>query len=104
MKNKKPAILMFALIAGLFAFNNFEGGSIKGRVIPSDGASEVWAMSSTDTLKAQISQGAFEITDAKAGTYRLMIDAKEPFKDVVRDGIIVSEGGVIDLGEIQLEK
>lgn len=95
---------MLAAIAGLFAFINFEGGSIKGRVIPSDGASQVWAMSSTDTLKAQISQGAFEITDAKAGTYRLMIDANEPFKDVVRDGIIVSEGGVIDLGEIQLEK
>jgi len=104
MKNNRPAIWMLALVAGLFAFNNYEGGSIKGRVLPADGASQVWAMSATDTVKSEIAQGVFELINVKAGTYRVMIDANEPFKDAVRDGIIVSEGSNIDLGEIQLEK
>jgi hypothetical protein len=33
-----------------------------------------------------------------------MIDANEPYKDIVRDGIQVSDGSATDLGEIQLEK
>ncbi len=56
MKNKKTGLLaIITIVAGLFAFTIFQGGSIKGKVIPADGASQVWAMSNTDTLKAAIS-------------------------------------------------
>ena len=86
MKNKKIYFLTTIAIAGaLFAFTTFQGGSIKGKVIPADGASQVWAISNTDTLKAAISQGNFEITRAKAGTYKVYIDAIDPYKDVVKE-------------------
>src|SRR6478672_11740057 len=105
MKNKKNSSLaLIVLAAGLFAFATLQGGSIKGKIIPADGASQVWAISSTDTLKAAISQGNFEISRAKAGTYKVFIDAIDPYKDVVKDGVQVNDGGTVDLGEIQLTK
>ena len=105
MKNiqlKFAAFVIMLLV--LYSFIRFDGGTIKGRIIPTDAASQVWAMSATDTLKAAISQGSFEIMNAKAGTYRIYIDATDPFKDVVKEGVRLTDGGIVDLGEIQLVK
>jgi hypothetical protein len=105
MKNKKASFFsIIGIAAGLFAFTTLQGGSIKGKVIPADGASQVWAISNADTLKAAISQGNFEITRAKAGTYKVYIDAIDPYKDIVKDGVQVNDGSTVDLGEIQLTK
>ena len=90
--------------AGLFAFNATKSGSIKGTVTPADAASTAWAVSSTDTLKAPIDKGAFEITNAKAGTYKVIIEAKPPFKNAAKDGITVSDGQSTDAGEIKLQQ
>jgi hypothetical protein len=79
-------------------------GSIRGKIIPADGASQVWAMSDMDTVSASINQGSFEISNAKAGTYKVYIDAVEPYRDFIRNGVQVNDGGSVDLGEIQLEK
>jgi len=105
MKNKKTSLFAIMTMAvGFSAFTILQGGSIKGKIIPADGASQVWAISTTDTLKAAISQGNFEISRAKAGTYKVFIDAIDPYKDVVKDGVQVNDGGTVDLGEIQLTK
>jgi hypothetical protein len=105
MKTKKTGFFtLIAIAAGLFAFATLQGGSIKGKIMPADGASQVWAISNIDTLKAAISQGNFEISRAKAGTYKVYIDAIDPYKDVVKDGVQVNDGGTVDLGEIQLTK
>jgi hypothetical protein len=105
MKNRKTSFVsMIAIAVSLIAFTTMQGGAIKGKIIPADGASQVWAISSVDTLKAVISQGNFEITRAKAGTYRVYIDAIDPYRDVVKDAVQVNDGGTVDLGEIQLTK
>jgi len=104
MKNIITCILIFATFAGFFGFRVFTNGGIKGIIIPADGASQVWAISSSDTLKAAISQGTFQISNAKQGTYKIYIDAIEPYKDVVKEGVQVTENGTVDLGEIQLTK
>jgi len=105
MKNIKATLLGLAVaVCGLFAFNNFQAGSIKGTINPPDAAKEVWAVSATDTLKAPVNNGAFEITNAKAGTYKVMVDATDPYKDAVKDGVQVSDGQATDVGEIKLEK
>src|ERR1700674_830102 len=90
--------------AGLFAFNSMRAGSIKGTVSPAEGASRAWAESSTDTLKALIVNGAYEITDAKPGVYKVIIEAKPPFKNAAKDGVNVSDGQTADAGDIRLEK
>ena len=91
-------------VAGLFAFSNLRSGSIKGTVSPSDGAARAWAESSTDTLRAPIINGAYEITDAKPGAYKIIIEAKPPYKNAAKDGITVADGQAADAGEIKLEK
>jgi len=104
MKNAKKYFALLALVITFSAFIIFAGGMIKGKVLPADGAAQVWAISSSDTSKAAISQGTFEISNLKQGTYKIYIDAIDPYRDVVRDGIQVSENGTVDLGEIQLTK
>ena len=90
--------------SGLFAFTFLRGGSIKGTVTPPEGGVRAWAESATDTLKAPIINGAYEISDAKPGTYKIIIEAKPPYKNIAKDGIMVSDGQTADAGEIKLEK
>jgi hypothetical protein len=102
--NVKLAAVTIAA-AGLFAFNSLTSGSIKGTVSPAEGGVRAWAESSSDTLKAPILNGAYEITDAKPGTYKIVIEAKPPYKNAAKDGpVAVRDGQTSDAGEIRLEK
>ncbi len=105
MKNSRIGIgaLAFATM-GIFAFSNLSTSSIKGSVSPGEGAMAVWAISGKDTLKAPIANGNFDISIDKTGTYTVIVDAVPPYKDAVRDGIVVSEGQPADIGVIVLEK
>jgi hypothetical protein len=62
------------------------------------------AVSSTDTLKAAINEGTFTISDVPAGTYRVIIEAKPPYKNAAKDGVTVTDGQTTDVGEIKLEQ
>lgn len=99
----KLAVITVAA-AGLFAFSNLRSGSIKGTVSPADGATRAWAESSTDTLRALVINGAYEITDAKPGVYKIIIEAKPPYRNAAKNDITVSDGKAADAGEIKLEK
>jgi hypothetical protein len=90
--------------AGLFAFTQMKEGSIRGTVTPADGAVRAWAESATDTLRAPIVNGSYEITNAKPGTYKVVIEAKPPYRNIAKDGIMVNDGQAADAGEIKLEK
>ena len=101
---KTSLVAISIATAGLFAFKGIDTGSIKGTVTPADGATKAWALSSTDTLKADIQAGGFEITGAKAGTYRLIIEAKPPYKNTAKDNIVVNDGQPTNVGEIKLNQ
>src|ERR1700761_9136863 len=100
----RGAVIGVMAATGLFAFTHFRGGSIRGSVMPSDGGVRAWAESSTDTLKAPIINGSYEITDAKPGTYKIIIEAKPPYRNIAKDGLTVNDGQSTDAGEIRLEK
>ena len=103
-KIKHSLVTITVMAAGLFAFTNFEAGAIRGRVTPADGAFHVMAISGRDTVTANITLGEFLINSVKPGSYIVIIDAHAPYRDVVRDGIVVTDGNVVDLGEIQLPR
>lgn len=88
--------------AGLFAFKSIDNGSIKGTVTPAEGATRAWALSTTDTLRADIKSGGFEIANVKAGTYRVIIEAKPPYKNTAKDNVKVADNQPTDVGEIKL--
>src|SRR4030095_5012802 len=93
-------------VAGLFAFTNIkiDAGSIRGTVAPADGAVRAWGVSGTDTLKSAIKDdGALLISDAKAGVYRVIIEAKPGYKNAAKENVTVVEGEPTDVGEIKLE-
>ncbi len=105
MKRAKLTLAALGIVAaGLFAFNVITNGSVKGTVSPADAAVRALAISGADTLKADIANGAFEIGEAKPGTYQVIIEAKAPYKNAVKDGVEVKEGEATDLGEIKLEQ
>jgi hypothetical protein len=92
------------IAAILFAFTFLRAGSIKGTISPSDAGVRAWAESATDTLRAPIINGSYEITDAKPGAYKVIIEAKPPYRNIAKDGIMVNDGQPTDVGEIRLEK
>ena len=103
-KMKLTALVLGTMTAGLFAFTAIDTGSIKGTVSPADGAVQAWALSASDTLKAPINNGAFSIDNVKPGDYRLIIEAKPPYKNQAKEGVSVKDGVPTDVGEIKLEK
>jgi hypothetical protein len=89
---------------GIFAFGALQPGSIKGTVAPAEGGVRAWAESATDTAKAAIVNGAYEIMDVKPGAYKVIIEARPPYMNAVKTGITVIDGQSTDAGETKLEK
>jgi ketosteroid isomerase-like protein len=88
----------------VLAFRSSDGGTISGKVAPLDGANKVWAVRGTDSLKTDIADGTFSVQGAEEGTYTVIINAKQPFRNVTISDVRVEEGKVTDLGEIRLEQ
>ncbi len=106
MKNIKLALVALGISSGaLFSFNAMQTNSIKGTVTPADKALRAWAVSPTDTLKADVQNGTFEIKDVKAGTYSVIIEAQEPFANTRKKDVVVdAQQATTDVGEIKLQQ
>lgn len=89
-------------VAGLFSWSVGQS-AIVGTVSPADGAESVWAISGTDSAKGIISSGSFSLS-VKPGVYKLFVDAKEPYKDVLLENLEVRQGQPFDAGEIVLQR
>jgi hypothetical protein len=103
MKSLKLGATAIAAVL-LLAFARQRMGSIKGTVTPLDAGVRAWAESATDTLRAPILNGSYEISNAKSGAYKIIIEAKPPYRNIVRDGLMVTDGQETDAGEIRLDK
>src|SRR5436853_2889431 len=105
MKNTKFAAFAAGIVAlGLSAYTQLKTNSIKGTVAPADKAVKAWAISPTDTLSAPVTNGSFEIQNAKAGNYSIIIEAQDPYANTRKKDVEVKDGSVTDVGEIQLQK
>lgn len=103
----KKNIFFFAMMVvaiALFSFTMKFAGGIKGTVSPAESAGTVWLYSGSDSTSAQTSQGAFEFPGLAAGNYKIVVEAKAPYKNYVKENIAVADSGVVDLGTIQLEQ
>lgn len=89
-------------IAGLLSLKSPQS-TITGSVVPADGANGIWAVSEKDSARgAIINTGSFSLS-VKPGIYKLIIDARTPYKDVVLENIEVKEQPT-DVGQIVLQK
>jgi len=94
--------IVAASVATLFSFTVSQT-AITGKVTPVDGAETVWAIGTTDSTKGAISAGTFTL-DVKPGTYKVVIDAKDPYKDVTLENLEVKQDQPLNVGEIVLQK
>ncbi|OLY92032.1 hypothetical protein SAMN05444008_106187 [Cnuella takakiae] len=105
MKNVKFALIGLAMATtGLLSFNEIQKVGIKGKVTPAEGAKQAWAISATDTLKTTIADGAFQFNDVSEGVYRIVVEAKAPYKHAAKDSVVVSGAETTDVGEIALQQ
>ncbi|MES1215887.1 MAG: carboxypeptidase regulatory-like domain-containing protein [Bacteroidota bacterium] len=105
MKNTR--LILVSLLIVFFSLTSFlklPAGTIKGTVNPANGGLRAVAVSNTDTSRSVINEGVFVITNVKQGNYILIIEAKPPYKNAIRDAVIVTEYGTTDVGEIKLSQ
>jgi hypothetical protein len=76
--------------------------SITGKLKPVDGAESLWLVSGKDSVKHAIVAGSFSIS-VNPGIYKLVIDSKSPYQDVLMENLEVKPGMTLDLGEIFLK-
>lgn len=94
--------IIAAAAAGVLSFTSPEQGSITGKITPADGAEAVWAISGSDSAKGTVTSGTFSLA-VKGGTYKVIVDAKDPYKDVTFDNVEVKDQPV-DIGEVVLQQ
>jgi len=101
----KKTILSCAVMIGMAVLPAFTEvqSSITGRIKPDDGAEAVWAINGKDSLRQPVTGGGFSI-DVKPGIYKLIVDAKEPYKDVYMENLEVKQGLPLDVGDIYLQR
>ncbi len=104
MKNtiKVSAVVLFAAIS-MQAFTAMQSTFITGKIVPADAVEAVWAIKDTDSLSVKPTDGIFKM-EVKPGTYKILIDAKEPIKDLMYEKLEITEGKTFDLGEVKLVK
>jgi hypothetical protein len=103
MKKYLKYITPVVLAAGvLFSFSSPQS-VISGSVLPADGTESIWAIGPKDSARAVIiNTGAFSIP-VKSGHYKLVVDAKVPYKDLVLD-LDIKPDQPMDVGQIVLQK
>jgi hypothetical protein len=102
MKTKITIGLTSLVAALILSFAPAKSG-IVGKLNPIDGAELVWVLGSSDSLKMVPAQGQF-FFDVKPGVYKLVVDAKEPYKDVLLENLQVKQDETLDVGEIPLKQ
>jgi hypothetical protein len=103
MKNGATLTATIILIVALHSFRGSQAGSIGGTIVPADGAVQIWGVQNRDTVKAVPANGQFSLP-ANVGVWKVVVDAKEPYKDVMIENIQVNDGKETNIGEIRLQK
>ncbi len=101
---KKSFLALMAIIAvivTLHSFRAYQTSSITGKVVPPEGVEDIRAVSATDSLLTTAERGLF-LFNVKPGTYKIFINAKDPYRDATLDSVVVKEGQNTDVGEVRL--
>ena len=95
-------IIILLCIVICFGFRIYWNSPVKGSVTPENAGIRAWVFSRTDTLNAPVLQGNFMIEHVKPGNYTLMIEGKPPYRNTLKQGVIVVDGQLTDVGIIQM--
>jgi len=79
-------------------------GAIRGRVLPEDVATTVYAIQAADTIGSAIAldDGRFQVSVLPAGAYSVAFDPEGAYFDTTLTNVNVTAGSVTDVGDVQL--
>jgi hypothetical protein len=77
--------------------------SITGKISPAEASETGLIIGKKDTLKTPIVWGNFS-QQVKPGTYKFVVSAKAPFKNVSLGNLEVNENHILNVGELMLQK
>lgn len=79
-------------------------GAIKGRVLPENVTTTVYAIQAADTIGSAITldDGRFQVSVLPAGTYSVAFDPEGAYRDTTFTGVSVISGAATDVGDVQL--
>ena len=79
-------------------------GAIKGRVLPENVETTVYAIQAADTVGSAITldDGRFQVSVLPAGTYSVAFDPEGAYRDTTLTGVNVITGATTDVGDVQL--
>ncbi len=100
MKNAIGIILTIFLISSFAA--KYRSG-IQGTIDPPEGAKRIWAISDRDSVSIIPAPGSFLI-EVKPGSWKLVVEAVLPYKNLERESVLVTEDQITDIGLIKLER
>lgn len=94
------------IFCSLAAFSGkpLQDTGVAGKVIPADGLEKVWAAQANETVPGVTGTTGDFVIKAKPGTWRVVVDAKEPYKDVIFERVVVEDGKTANLGDINLQQ
>lgn len=98
------AVLLLLIALCTMSFYTTSGGSVRGTVTPPEAGLKVFLFSGKDTVSGNIVNGAFLFSNVAAGSYKLLVEAAPPYRNGIKDGIVVTEGGFTDAGQLELQK
>ncbi|MEO5995686.1 MAG: carboxypeptidase regulatory-like domain-containing protein [Chitinophagaceae bacterium] len=101
MKTKWTLVVIVLVAIILHAYKEFQTSGISGRLSSKEAAEMIWAIQGVDSIKAVPENGVF-ILEAKPGKYKIIVDAKQPYKNVLVESIEVTMGKTTDLGEVKM--
>lgn len=97
-------LMMTGLAIGLLSFSFIQTGNIRGKVLPADAASQVYAVLGTDTLKVMVNNGNFAFPNIKTATYTLIVKGNPPYQDVTIRNVAVIDSVTTDVGVVKLQQ
>ena len=105
MKNIILKLALYGIIiTGFIALKPGEGATISGRIIPVDAGETVWALMGKDSVRTGVGMdGNFQLK-VRAGVWKLIVMAKQPYKNYQAEKVEVIEDNNTDVGEIKLQK
>ena len=79
-------------------------GAIKGRVLPENVTTTVYAIQAADTIGSAITldDGRFQVSVLPAGAYSVAFDPEGAYRDTTLTGVNVISGAATDVGDVQL--
>src|SRR3954464_5481085 len=102
----KPGFVLVLLLVFVvsMSFYKMAAGSVRGTVTPAEAGLRAFLFSGKDTVSVNIVSGAFQFSNIAVGSYKLLVEAAPPYRNGIKEGIVVTESGFTDAGQLELQK